>query len=251
MSANIKRLSTFFDNRMISLDFQGNKLVCLSGAKENKDSILYTLERFFARDFSSYYDDIDKNLGVNYKNIEGSSTLQFTNGFLSYSDSKLQIRGTLPNIHCIRYSGKDRIRSFLISSEDKSECIGYNMTTFSSVISDNKWNRLVTLFNKLIGYEVVKLDMKIRKLSFDIHSFNDWSEDAIKFVYLIMSESMLTPDNYVRVTILSELSLLNSRQVNDVIKTLSSLSRNEVIFFSNTLSSDITGLNYKVLNLSV
>lgn len=251
MSANIKKLSTFFDNRLINIDLQGNKLVCLSGAKENKDSIIHILERFLARDFGGYYKDIDSNLGAYYKNIEGSSTLQFINGISLYSDDKLQIRGTLPNIHCIRYAGKDRIRSFLLSNADEVKCIGCNMVKFSSIISDSKWNRLITLFNKLIGYKVADLNMKTRRLSFDIHSYNDWTEEGIKFVYLILAESMLTPDNYTRVTLLSELSLLNTRQISELIKTLSNISRNELILFSNTVSTDILGLNYRVLNLSV
>ena len=63
MSDCIKKLSTFLDNRLISLDFQSYKLVNLSGVKKDKDTILYTLERFLAKDFGSYYDDIDSNLG--------------------------------------------------------------------------------------------------------------------------------------------------------------------------------------------
>lgn len=251
MSANIKKLSTFFDNRLVNIDLQGNKLVCLSGAKENKDSIIHIFERFLARDFGGYYTNIDSNLGVKYKSIEGSSSLQFINGISLYLEDKFQIRGTLPNIHCIRYAGKDRIRSFLLSSNDEAKCIGCNMVKFSSIISDSKWNRLVTLFNKLIGYKAANLDMKARKLYFDIHSYNDWTEESIKFVYLVLAESMLTPDNYTRVTLLSELNLLNNRQVSEFIKTLSSISRNELILFSNTISTDIIGINYKVLNLSV
>lgn len=236
---------------MINIDFQGYKLVNLSGAKENKDSILYTLERFLARDFGSYYDEIDSNLGVKYKSINGSSTLQFIGGISSFSDSKLILRGTIPSIHCIRYAKKDRIRSFLIDSELSNEVIGRNMTIFSSVISDSKWKRLVTLANELVGYEFVKVDIKNRKLSFNIHSYNDWSEDTIKFVYLLISEAMLTPDKYTRVMLLSEIDILSDKQMSKLIKTLSSISRNEMIVFSNDLSTDTLGFSYKVLNLSV
>lgn len=251
MSANIKKLSMFIDNRMINVDFQGHKLVCLSGVKENRDTLLYTLERFLANDFSSYYNEIDSNLGFKYKNVEGSCTLNFINGFFSYSDGKQKQRGTTPNIHCIRYTKGGRIRSFLLSSNSSDEVIGTNMTVFSSVISDSKWNRLVTIVNKLIGYEVVKLDIKSRKISFDIHSYNDWSEDAIKFVYLLISEAMLTPDKYTRVMLLSEIDILSINQITELIKTLSSISRNEMIIFSDSASANNLGYSYKVLNLSV
>lgn len=251
MSASIKKLSTFIDSRMINIDFQGYKLACLYGDKCNKDTILYTLERFLAYDFGSYYDEIDSNLGVNYKLAEGSSTLQFTSGILSCSDASITQRGTLPNIHCIRYVNNDRIRSFLIDSSNSNEVIGTNMTVFSSVISDSKWNRLVALVTKLIGYEFVKLDIRKRKVCFDIHDYNDWSVEQIKFVYLLVSESMLTPDNYTRVILLSEISLLSDRQVSELIKTLNSISRNEMIIYSNELANDSIGFSNKVLNLSV
>lgn len=251
MSASIKNLSTFIDNRMININFQGNKLVSLSGDESNKDTILYTLERFFAQDFGSYYDEIDSNLGVSYKKLEGNSTLKYVSGISTYSDLKLQNRGTLPYIHCIRYINKDRIRSFIIDSNVTSEVIGTNMTVFSSVISDSKWSRLATLVNNLVGYECVKLDIKSRKLSFDIHSYKGWSEETIKFVYLLISESMLTPDKYTRVILLSEIDILSTEQVAKLIKTLSSISRNEMIVFSNNLPNDSLGFSNKVLNLNV
>lgn len=251
MSASIKNLSTFIDNRMININFQGNKLVSLSGDESNKDTILYTLERFFAQDFGSYYDEIDSNLGVNYKKLEGNSTLKYVSGISTYSDLKLQNRGTLTYIHCIRYINKDRIRSFIIDSNVTSEVIGTNMTVFSSVISDSKWSRLATLVNNLVEYECVKLDIKSRKLSFDIHSYKGWSEETIKFVYLLISESMLTPDKYTRVILLSEIDILSTEQVAKLIKTLSSISRNEMIVFSNNLPNDSLGFSNKVLNLNV
>ena len=122
---------------------------------------------------------------------------------------------------------------------------------FSSIISDSKWGRLATLANNLVGYEFVKLDIKKRKLSFDIHSYENWTEDAIKFVYLLISESMLTPDKFTRVILLSEIDLLSNSQVVKLIKTLSSISRNEMIIFSNNISADELDFSYKVLNLSV
>ena len=157
----------------------------------------------------------------------------------------------MPRIHCIRYTKGGRLRSFLLSSDSSDEVIGTNMTIFSSVISDSKWSRLVAIVNKLIGYEVVKLDIKSRKISFDIHSYNDWSEDAIKFVYLLISEAMLTPDKYTRVMLLSEVDILSTSQVTELIKTLSSISRNEMLIFSDSASANDLGYSYKVLNLSV
>lgn len=251
LSANIKKLSTFIDNRMMNIDFQGYKYVNLSGAKENKDTVLYTLERFLARDFGSYYNDIDEIIGVNYKEVNGSSTLQYISGISVYSDTKLSQRGTLPSLHCIRYVGKNRVRSFIIDSEFSNEFIGCDMTRFSSVLSDSKWNRLVTLANSLVGYNFVTLDIKSRKLKFNIHQFNDWSEEGIKFVYLILSESMLTPDKYTRVTLLSDIDIISDEQVSKLLKTLGSISRNEMVVFSNNISNDTFGLSYKVLNLSV
>ena len=125
------------------------------------------------------------------------------------------------------------------------------MTRFNSAISNSKWSRLATLANTLVGYDFVKIDVKKRKLSFDIKSYNDWTEEGIKFVYLLLSEAMLTPDKYSRVMLLSEITLLSHEQVVQLVKTLSAISRNDVIIFSNNLSSDTSGFSYKVLNLSV
>lgn len=251
MSANIRKITTFIDNRVINIDFQGYKLIKLSGDTSNKDTFLYTVERFLARDFDSYYDDIDKNLGVNYKNIDGTSTIQFSSGFCSVTNGKIEIRGNYPKIHCIRYSGKDRIRSFLIDSEMHNSIIGTDMTVYNSVISDSKWNRLISIFNKTIGYEVVKIDLLSRKLLFDIHDYCDWSEKDIKFLYLLLSESILTPDGYTRVTLLSDMDFLLSEQIYKLIDALTSISRSEMIIFSSDLPTNLMNFSNKVFNVSV
>ena len=62
---------------------------------------------------------------------------------------------------------------------------------------------------------------------------------------------MLTPDKYTRVMLLSEIDILSVNQITELIKTLSSISRNEMIIFSDSASANNLGYSYKVLNLSV
>lgn len=251
MSKSIKKLTTFLDNRLISLDLQGNKFVQLSGSKIDKDSIIYTLERFLALDFQSYYDDIDSNLGVNYQKSKGTSSLQFNSGILQYSSGKLEKKGLIPDAHCIRYLTSDRIRSFTIDNTGVSDTIGCNMTVFNSVISDSKWNRLTSLVNSLVGYEVVKLDLKLRKLRFDIHEFDGWSVEAIQLVYLILAESMLIKTDKLGVLLLSDIDILSETQLVKFFDVLNRISNIELIIFSNPLSNCESFGGYKVLNLTI
>lgn len=251
MSANIKKLTTFIDSRVINIDFQGYKLIKVVGENSNKDTFLYLLERFLARDFDTYYDDIDKALGADYKSIEGISTLYFSNGVCYANGKKLEIKGNVPKLHCVRYTGKDRIRSFLIDSEMNNSVIGTDMTKFNSSISDSKWNRLATLMNKTIGYEVVKIDTTKRKIEFDIHDYCDWSVKDIKLVYLLLSESMLTPDDYTRVVLISDIDFMLSEQVAKIISALTSISRSEMIVFSSDIPQEMMNFSNKVFSISV
>lgn len=241
MSLNIKNLSTIIDTNIINIDFDSYKLVKLCGDKLNKDTLISILERFLAIDFEKYYDDIDLNLGVSYLPVQ-NSTLKYNNGSIVYSNCKVETKGNLPKIHCIRYVNGVRIRSFLIDSEVTNDVIGVNMTEFNSVVSNSKWGRLSLLVNEMVGFDFVLLDIKNRRLDFNLVSRSDWSEDALKFVYLLISESMLTPDDYTRVILLSNISVLNNIQISKLIHTLMSISKNEFIVYSDNIDIDLREL---------
>lgn len=237
MSRVIKKLSLSINNRKIDIDFGDSNIISLGGSISDRDTIIYTLERFFANDFGTYYNDIDSNLGVNYANVEFPCSIEYSNSYCKYTGNRFKFLGHTPSIHCIRYINNSIIRSFILkNSKIDNEIIGVDMTKFNSGVSDSKWKRLALLVNNLIGSDVVNLDLTHRSLFLTTTPVNDWSEEAIKFVYLLVSESIITPEDYIRVILLSHVSMLSSEQLEKLIDTLKSISKGDMVVLSDRIS---------------
>lgn len=236
MSKHIRSMEVCVGNRTETVDFGDRSVVGLRGGMVEVDTILFTLERFLALDFGSFYNDIDSKLGVKYENINiGTSSIVYSEGSSYYLDGKLTSIGEMPSIHCIRYVNGNIIRSFLISDKSNQEEIGIDMSHFNSIIPDSKWQRIEILVNGLLEYSFVNIDFKSRSLVFDFDSRPDeWSEEGIEVVYLLVSESMLTPEGYSRVILLSDMEILTYDQLQKLVDVLRGISRNELIVYSHS-----------------
>lgn len=232
----LKGLKTEVNEHPIIVNFPDKKSIILKG--QNNLHLLYVIEMLLSSDYTGYYKDLDKNYGYMYKNVTGMSQLAFTNGSIIGKDNKIYINGQVPNLHCIRYLKNGEFRSFLFS-EDVGYCELYNdMTKYSTIVPDNSWIRLCTLVNNLIGYEVVVLDN--RQLKFNWGTNIEFSIEAQKFIYMIISECFLTPNGYLRVLLLPDIDILSSKQQVKLIECLDNIKGHEMCISSGNISfSDI------------
>ena len=249
MSEIIKDLYLNINSELKRLEFGNSTFVQLIGDKVTKDTLLFNIERFLAMDFSDYYNNIDNSIGVVYHKLDGDATINFIDGLIHYKNGVLRSWGSIPNIHCIRYSSGNTIRSFSIT-DSSFDTAGIDMTKYSHLVSNSAWMRIEKLVNELVGYKFVNIDTSNKIISFDFDSNStEWTSDEIKMVYLLLSESTLTPVGYKRVTLLSELNMSNEKFIK-LINSLSKVSNNELVIYSNNCNIEL--INYcKVEKLKV
>ena len=250
MSDNINSLFLTINNEVKRIEFGNNTFVQLIGDKITKDTTLFNIERFFAMDFSDYYSNIDNSIGVVYHRLDGDASINFNHGFLRHKNGVISSWGIIPNIHCIRYSGGNMIRSFSIT-DNSFDITSVDMTKYSHLVSNVTWMRIEKLVNELVGYKFVNVDIDNKSIDFDFYNNNntEWSSDELKLVYVLLSESELTPIRYKRVTLLSELDMSDEKFIK-LLNALGKVPNNELLIYSN--NCDIELINYyKVGKLKV
>lgn len=245
-----KRLTVTVNNQLKSYDLTKlNKLVRLKGTEIDKNSILYAFERALAEDFSTYYNKLDNECGVEYTGNIEKLTLETSVGDIIFASNKIVKKMTTKrNFHCIRYITDGRIRSFITPQKNDINVnnIGVSLLEYSSILSLSSWVRLEVLFNKTVGYKAISFNKTSKELKFDLKEINDWSIKSQEIAYLILSESFMSARSGMRVLLLSEIKELNKSCFSELLKSISSISNNFEIIFCN--DADNT-LNYKVLSL--
>ena len=234
--------------QIINLDFSKKAVLVLNGM--NSDDIIYRIECLLYNDYTSYYLKYDNTLGFNYSVFDEDSVLYFNNGSHIIGTASKRIittKNTLPKLHCIRYLQKGEIRSFITTDSDITgkKSIDYDTTVYSSDISQNIWFRIIETTNQYLGKKFVEL--KDNKLYFDF-SENDFSKEAQKFVYLLISECYLIPKDYKRVLLLSNIELLNNSQQVRLLELLGNFSSHDICISSARINisdcSDNTNISF-------
>lgn len=226
------------DDKLVNLSFDNSSCVCLTGQEDIKATVVYTIERMLARDFGLYYDTLDSEI-IKYKPVTGNITIKLQNGVLTRDTRSVHAVGDIPKLHCIRYTIGGRIRSFTINDESDNGIIGVNMTEYNSQVSDGKWLRLANLVNGVCDFDFVQLDTQNGVLSFNFEN-DTWSEEELKIVYLLLSESILTPDGYRRVIMLTPLNELTKEHQKSLISALIKLTKNELVIFCDDVDIKCT-----------
>ena len=106
--------------------------------------------------------------------------------------------------------------------EGKASPVSFNMTTYSNVITQDKWVRLFQVVNDILKFEFVKMQNGNLVFCFDTNN-TEYSVDAQKLVYLLVAECFLTPDNYKRVIMLTGVEMLSAQQQCNLVKKLGKL----------------------------
>lgn len=210
--------------KVYNIDLPDKKSIVLDGMQADKDYILELLKIIFGMDYNnSLHGDYNCE-----EMLRNNAVLQFTGGKLRVEKGAISISGKIPYIHCV-YAGNDGITSFLISQSVKKLEISTDMTEFSNIIDMSDWTRLIELFNRYAGFKCAYLvdSSEVGK----ILQFDGLTKE-LETVWLLMSESFLTPTDYLRIVLIPQLSLFSAEDMFRLIELLDNIHRLEMVITS-------------------
>lgn len=217
-----KGISAFCNGKLIQIELPDKKSIVLDG--KNGDFILSLIRSILSMDYNDYFLDYGDMKDMLLEN----SYLRFTNGGIACRDNAITIDGSVPKIHCVYARKNGGINSFLISNNTDLTTISFNMTEYTDIIDTNSWVRLQELINRFAGFEFLKIDSK--KLY-----FNSITEE-LKLAYLLMAESFLTPENYLRIVLIPKLGVFSPSRFCEFMELLDNIHRLEVILTTEDIN---------------
>lgn len=233
----LKGIKTILNEKERAIKLPNKKSIVLKSVNQNnKDQIIYLIETLLSREYTDYYAKVDSNFGFQYMPLSKISVLDFTNGKIIGKNSTIRVNGEIPKIHCVRYVRNGVIRSFLCdNSEHAGTCLlNYNMTRYTKDVSDAVWYRIIEIVNKFLGYKAVELVDKELRFHF---TTTKYSVEAQKIIYMLISECVLTPENYLRVVLLSDIECMTEEQQIDLIMVLDNLKGHEMLISSGNINN--------------
>jgi hypothetical protein len=231
----LKSVSTEISGKTVQLVFPDKKTLIMRGA--NSLQMMHILECLLGQDFTGYYWSKDKEYGFSYKPVSGVSRLVFNNGAILGKDKEIQVQGEIPNIHVIRYLQWYTIRSFYLSNNLNNYSPLYtNLTQYSNILQDTQWYRIITMVNKLAGFEFVRLEDETLKFNFD--ETYGVTSNGLKLIYTLISECFVTPDNYSRVLLLPNINVLTQQKQIELLESLDNIKGHTLTLSSASISPD-------------
>lgn len=199
----IKFVSMSVDGGKKGVEVPDVKTVIIRGRLKNR--FLNVVESLLAMDVSGYNAQLDGQ-----ESIDDEAYILFKDGGIRAKDGVAELQGVVPPTHVIRYAGSgDKFRSFYLSPTLSTYSPVYtDMRKYSHVIVDSRWYRLISIVNDLLNFEFVRLEDG--NLSFSPRSDMPVSVEGQKFVYMLMAECYLTPENFKRVLLLSDIPSLDT-----------------------------------------
>ena len=241
-------VKTYIGSKQVVANFPNKKSIVLRG--NNGEQILYVLESLLSQDYTNYYLDLDrKNFGLSYTELEKPSQLDFTNGFILGKDRTVTFTGQVPAIHCIRYVGDGTVRSFLSSKEKLFSSLDINTKHYNSILPLAVWMRMLAVVNDILGFKFV--DFVDGDIAFKFDENSEYSVDAQKLVYTLVSECFLTPQGYARVLLLSNLDYLTVEQKVHLIEKIDNLQGHSALITTCNISIDDVSDNSAITFLNV
>lgn len=240
----LKGLKTIVKGKERAITLPNKKSIVLTSDEDiDKEQVVYLIETLLSREYTDYYAKIDRNYGKTYLPLSKISVLDFTNGKIIGKNSTIKINGTIPNIHCVRYVSHGIIRSFLCQNTEKNGIceLNYNMTRYTKEIPELVWVRLIETVNKFLGYKVV--DLVDNELRFNFTQ-TSYTIEAQKIIYMLISECMLTPNDYLRVVLLSDIECLTPKQQFDLILTLDNIKGHEMLVSCGEVDGEDSVVKY-------
>lgn len=238
----LKSLKTILKEKEKEVTFPDKKSVIIKG--ENKNQILYLVETLLSRDYTDYYAKVDSKYDFFYEPLSEQSVLIFTNGKIIGKKSTIRVQGEVPKIHCIRYVRDGVIRSFLCNDNMEACSLVNNMTRYSEQIDISVWDRLIRTVNEYLGFVFVELVDKDLRFHFTTDNLKEFTVEAQKLAYMLISECFITPENYLRILLLSEIECMTKEQILDLIKLLDNLKGHEMLLTVDEIETDDNVIGY-------
>lgn len=227
---HIKGLEALISNRKVSIQFPDKKSIIIKGS--NTKEVIRIIEALLGQDMTDYYTTKDKEYGYEYKAIGGDAQLVYTDGIIYSKNQVVGTKGKIPKTHVIRYLHRGKFRSFITEEDTVKSTIYTDMTKYSNVLPKQSWFRLIKMVNNYLGFDYIQLEND--KLSFNYQSDSEFSETAVKFVYMITSECFLTPTYANRVVLLNDIDILTKAQKIKLIEMLDNIKGHSLLI-SDTL----------------
>lgn len=220
----LKSISAFHGGKLIQLDLPDKKSIVLEGS--SKDYLLSLIKALLGVDYGGYMSDSweDKDILTN------NAYMKFTNGSVYCKEGYVMLDGNVPLTHCVYARKEGGIDSFLLTQGTGSKPLDFDMTKYTDGISQQDWLRLKELINRFAGFEF----MQIRNKELYFNEVNAELETA----YLLMAESFLTPENYLRVVLIPELECFTPDRMFEFVELLDNIHRLEVVLVSADVNID-------------
>lgn len=202
----LNEVTTEYQRRFIDIQLPARKLLIARGDSSVKSFVSDVIESILGTDYTR----------ANAEEIfQTDSSLTFDDGEAYIKARAVCIKGKSQNVHCILDNGVG-VKSFLTAEGTKDTPISYDFTHYNNGIEANKWVRLVALTNNVLGYKAVSLLHD--EIIFDLKN------DFMKLIFLLLSESIATPEGYSHIILLSEsIQSIEGYDANLYAKLLASL----------------------------
>lgn len=221
-----KHLTADLKVQKINMDFREESRQALNSSYALE--IMHILESLIIGDTVGYLQDYDKKYGCYYTKNEDSE-LSFTNGSsIKISNRKAYFNGKTPDIHCVRHIGDGEVRSTLLNNDVDNASNKTSLYKYSDILTMPQWVRLIETVNNIVGAEIVSLSSD-KNLCFDFKTNYTYSIEAQQFIYTLIAECFLTPENYKRLVLLPKLDFLTTRQSLDLIRYLGNIPKHELL----------------------
>lgn len=219
----LKSIQAIHKGRVINLELPDKKSIVLNGSRKDCNYILDLSKVMLGVDYNSslpYVENRSEDI------LNDSASMRFTTGSILLKDGSITIQGKIPYIHVVQVTNNGGISSFLVSQSLNPTGLAVDMTKFSNAIEIADWIRLVELFNRYAKFECAILENNGDN-NFSLR-FNGLTEE-LKTVYLLMSESFLTPKDYLRVVLLPEINGINADRMFELIELTDNITKLEMI----------------------
>ena len=223
-----KSIQAIRGGRVLNIVLPDKKSVVLSGSKSDSEYVMDMMRVMFGVDYND-------NLGyLHYRSEEilrNSASLRFTTGSIYINKGSVRIEGRVPYLHIVQPDMQGGIRSYLVSQSATVKDLDVDMTVYNGAIPHTDWIRLAELFNRYADRDCVKIcevkDEETGSTGYKLE-FVDITEE-LQTVWLLMSESFLTPSNYLRIVLLPPMEGFDADKMFKLIDLVDNISRLEMV----------------------
>ena len=219
----LKSIQAIHKGRVINLELPDKKSIVLSGSRQDCNYILDLTKLLLGVDYNSslyYIENKSEEL------LKDSASMRFTTGSILLKDGSVRIVGKVPYIHCVMLT-ETGVSSFLVSQSLNPTSINHDMTKFSNIIPVGDWIRLTELFNRFAGFECA-IFRKNGDNDFSLEFYSELTEE-LKLAYLLISESFLTPKDYLRIVLIPQISLFDEKRMFELIELVDNINKLEIV----------------------